>query len=203
MAEIENKVKLEGWSCKLTKETKETLTELQNSGDFGTVNQMMETLIERYYSPIKSQDQSAKITELEAKIKELQELNSQTSGNNDKVVSDLSGQIMSLRTALIESRSNFDLVIAERNQLEQELIRALANGELPGNGRIIAIDPINWKILEFVADREGAKRNQPWTVDDVINYFIHFRFEKGSLNGDLKSVPDSEITKMKAELKQE
>ncbi|MDD3687837.1 MAG: hypothetical protein PHE56_13880 [Bacteroidales bacterium] len=86
MAEIENKVKLEGWSCKLTKETKETLTELQNSGDFATVNQMMETLIERYYSPIKSQDQSAKITELETKLKELQELSSQSSGNNDKVV---------------------------------------------------------------------------------------------------------------------
>ncbi|MDD3687838.1 MAG: hypothetical protein PHE56_13885 [Bacteroidales bacterium] len=110
---------------------------------------------------------------------------------------------MSLETALIESRSNFDLVIAERNQLEQDLIRAKANGELQENEHVIYIDPINWKILQFVAEREAAKRNQPWTVDDVINYFVHFRFEQGSLNGDLNSVPDSEIKKMKAELNQE
>ncbi|MDX9696480.1 MAG: hypothetical protein RBT49_11880 [Bacteroidales bacterium] len=203
MAEIENKVKLEGWSCKLTKETKETLTELQNSGDFATVNQMMETLIERYYSPIKSQDQSAKITELEdllaKKNEEIKSLNHSLSA----VKTDSNTEFEKYKAEFLELTQKCETVILERDQLEQDLIRAKANGELQENEHVISIDPINWKILQFVAEREGKKRNQPWTPVDVINYFIHHRFERGDVNGGFNSVPDSEIKKMKTELNQE
>ncbi|MBN2776247.1 MAG: hypothetical protein JXR36_01310 [Bacteroidales bacterium] len=206
MAELENKVKLEGWSCKLTKDTKETLTELQNSGDFATVNQMMETLIERYYSPIKAQDQSEIVSKQE---KEIESLKNQFHELQEKYnilreeKTNCSDDIGNLNSKIEELTSQLALVISERNQLEQDVINATVKGELPENGRIIVIDPLNWQILKFVAEREGKKRNQEWTPEDVINYFVHHRFEKGDVNGGFRSVPDSDIKKMKDELNAE
>ena len=199
MAELENKVKLEGWSCKLTKATKETLTELQNSGDFATVNQMMETLIERYYSPIKANDQSEKITELEKKLLEKKNLNNLSNEN----AKELEFQLNQTKEELEISISECEKLVKERDELEQKYINESVKAELPENGHVVVFDPINWEIVKFVAEREANKRKQPWTVDDVINYFIHFRFEKGTLNGDLNSVSDSEIKKIKNELNEE
>lgn len=202
MAELENKVKLEGWSCKLTKDTKETLTELQNSGDFATVNQMMETLIERYYSPIKATDQSETIAKLQAEIEKL------NSTNAELIKTLTSFEELEIKNEKLQKdyddlNAIFEQVRNDRDQLEQDVINATVKGELPENGRVIIIDPLNWQILKFVAEREGKKRNQEWTPEDVINFFVHHRFEKGDVNGGFRSVPDSEIKKMKDELNAE
>lgn len=206
MAEIENKVKLEGWSCKLTKDTKETLTELQNSGDFSTVNQMMETLIERYYSPIKAQDQSEIVSKQEKEIESLKnqfhELQEKYNILRDEKAN-CSEDIGSLNLKIEELTSQLELVSSERDQLEHDVINATVKGELPENGHVIIIDALNIELLKFVSVRESKKRNQEWTIDDVINYFIHFRFERGNLNGNLDAVPDSEIKKLKEKLNKE
>ena len=93
---------------------------------------------------------------------------------------------------------------AEKERAEHAL--TILQGTLQGN-KIVAtgvtalqLDPINIKILEYVAEREGKRRDQEWSTSDVVNYFIHSRFEKGALNGDLHSVPDSIIAEMRKEL---
>jgi len=203
MSDLENKVKLENWSCKLTKETKETLAGLQNSGDFSTVNQMMETLIERYYAPIKSSDQSKKIKELETELENLKQDNDVLVKQHENVSFDSQTKISELEKTVQTQKENIQSLQKERNELEQELINTAVKAELPENGHVIVIDPINWLLLKFVAEREGKKRNQEWTPEDVINYFVHHRFEQGDVNGGFKSVPDPEIKKMKDELNKE
>lgn len=195
--------KMETFSAKVTKETKEMLAELQASGDFATMNQMIETLVERYYAPIRAKDQTAEIAKLEAKVKELQDINFEITGTSEKVLTDIELLNSQLKAEFLELKEKFDSVVQERNQLEQDIINVTVKGELPENGQVIIIDPLNLAILQFVAERESKARKQDWTIDDVINYFVHFRFNKGSLNGDLKSVPDSVVAKLTKEINAE
>lgn len=172
------KTKMEVYSARLSRQTKENLTELQNSGDFTSVNQMFETLIEGYYNPKKAKDQADKIQQLEEELAKFKTLNE-------------------------ELNNSIDAITAERNKLLEEnlQLREIINtSKLPPDTHAIKIDPLNWEILKYVANREGKARNQEWTPEDVINYFIHHRFERGDVNGGFKSVPDSKIREMKQAL---
>jgi hypothetical protein len=71
---------------------------------------------------------------------------------------------------------------------------------LQPNEMIVALDPLNKLVVEYVAQTEGKRRGQDWQPEDVINYFIYSRFVKGELNGNLDSVPDNVILKFKKEL---
>jgi hypothetical protein len=71
---------------------------------------------------------------------------------------------------------------------------------LQPNEMIVALDPLNKLVVEYVAQTEGNRRGQDWKPVDVINYFIYSRFVKGELNGNLDSVPDNVIVKLKKEL---
>ena len=179
--EDKNTGKLEQFSAKVTQETKLALKELFDSGDFQTANQMMETLVERYYMPKKAKDQSTEIEKLKNQLEELKTENSQLTTENSQLTTENS----QLKT--------------ENSQLKTQL----ESGKLPENSKVIKLDPLNLLILNFVAKRESKARKQDWTVDDVINYFVHFRFEKGSLNGDLNSVSDKDIAEMKKLLETE
>ena len=103
-----------------------------------------------------------------------------------------------------DTKNTVDSLVRENEKLENAL--TTLQGTLQGK-KIVAtgttalqLDPINIKILEYVAVREGTRRDQEWTISDVINYFIYSRFEKGALNGDLHAVPDREIERMRKEL---
>jgi len=183
-----NTGKLEQFSAKVTQETKLALKELFDSGDFQTANQMMETLVERYYMPKKAKDQSTEIEKLKIQLEELKAQNSELTTDNSQLTTD---------------NSQLTTQNSELTTQVQELTTQLENGKLPENCKIIKLDPINLAILNFVAKRESKARKQNWSVDDVINYFVHFRFEKGSLNGDLNSVSDKDIAEMKKLLEQE
>jgi len=99
---------------------------------------------------------------------------------------------------------NFQKEIGQSNlvneQLKQQIQSLQGRKFAADNDSLLQIDPINIKILEYVAEREGKKRNQEWTISDVINWFIHYRFEVGTINGGFDSVPDRVIRGMKEDL---
>lgn len=186
------KTKMEVYSARLSRQTKENLTELQNSGDFTSVNQMFETLIEGYYNPKKAKDQADKIQQLEEELAKFKTLNEE-----------LSNSIDGTSGTLKKYQESNEAITAERNKLLEEnlqLRESIKTSKLPPDTHAIKIDPLNWEILKYVANREGKARNQEWTPEDVINYFIHHRFERGDVNGGFKSVPDSKIREMKQAL---
>lgn len=186
------KTKMEVYSARLSRGTKENLTELQNSGDFTSVNQMFETLIEGYINPKKAKDQAGKIQQLEEELAKFKTLNEELSNSVD-------GTIGTLK----KYQESNEAITAERNKLLEEnlqLRESIETSKLPPDTHAIKIDPLNWEILKYVANREGKARNQEWTPEDVINYFVHHRFERGDVNGGFKSVPDSKIREMKQAL---
>ncbi len=186
------KTKMEVYSARLSRETKENLAELQNSGDFTSVNQMFETLIEGYYNPKKAKDQAGKIQQLEEELAKFKTLNEELSNSVDGI----SG-------TLKKYQESNEAITAERNKLLEEnlqLRESIETSKLPPDTHAIKIDPLNWEILKYVASREGKARNQEWTPEDVINYFVYHRFERGDVNGGFKSVPDSKIREMKQAL---
>lgn len=94
----------------------------------------------------------------------------------------------------------YQSLCSEFEDLKQKSLQYDNRRFIDDSETVLQIDPLNVQILNYVAIREGKKRKQEWTISDVVNYFIHSRFEKGALNGDLSSVPDDIIKQMRKEL---
>ncbi|HPX58975.1 MAG TPA: hypothetical protein PK495_07530 [Bacteroidales bacterium] len=185
---------LKTYSVRLSKQNKEALAELYESGDFRTQNQMFETLIENYFTPrLVNKENLKKIEELETALK-----------GKEEEIADLEANKTSLEnitlsmTSQLEDKEKEFLKKAEvyaQEYLEMKLKEMNDKFIIP-----IELGELNYKLLSYVAEREGSKRKQNWKIGDVINYFIHTRFEKGLLNGDLESVPDNIVKAIKKEL---
>jgi hypothetical protein len=156
----------------------------------GTHATLMEVLIERYRNPIKVNKAN------EDKVKSLQE------------------EVNKLNALITDYKSDVDTLIADKKELIEKLDEAVAlraetqreaanKVSLKDCEHIIAIDNLNWLVLNEVAEREGKRRGQSWTVDDIINYFVEKRFVDGELNGDLNSLPDKVINRLRGELGKE
>jgi len=97
-------------------------------------------------------------------------------------------------------KKDFEKLDLSEGILKQEVEILQGRKFAANNETILQLDPINVKILTYVAMREGNKRKQEWTISDVVNWFVHHRFEKGTLNGGFDSVPDKIINQMRKEL---
>ena len=155
----------------------------------GADNKMVEnisTIIDRVYTPIKVNAKSEKIISgLEAEKKELQlKLDS-----SEKELSVLKDENLKA----LQQLSDENKVLKDENE-------SLQGDKLPENGMVIILDPLNLKLLQYVAARESKERKQNWTVDDVLNFYICQWFEKGNPNGSLDNVPDRIVRELKAEL---
>lgn len=205
-------------SVNLPSEVYNQFKEVYNSSS-STQPELFELMLKRYLEPIKQQESNAaELAELTAqvenyqreteKLKQLlndseQERNALLSTleterndhNSERESTETDRQAAAVEVEQLKDKLNetFNLLQAA----EQELHNLKASiSESPE----ITIDPLNLKLLQYVADREGKRRNQDWTISDVINFFVHCRFEKGNLNGDLKSVPDKVVYDFKQEL---
>jgi hypothetical protein len=101
---------------------------------------------------------------------------------------------------LNEEKEKYTRLVKVYNELKVQSEQSDNRRFVDNSETVLQIDPINVQILNYVAIREGKKRKQEWSISDVVNYFIHSRFEKGTLNGDLSSVPDNIINQMRREL---
>lgn len=177
-------------TLKLTPEVYSKYKQLEAEIDAPTVNNFMETVIERVYSPIKINEENLKkLEENKSFIAELQ----QKIAQNEQNYTDLDNQISARDAEILRLQEENQQLRGENDSLKNNL-------NFADNVRPVTFEPLNLKLLEYVAKREGEKRKQNWTLDDVINFFAHYRFEKGSLNGDLDSVPDRIVEKLKKSL---
>jgi len=117
-----------------------------------------------------------------------------------KKIEELQTEVVEKQKTITKNAEEFEQLKSEKEQLEAQFNDLIPVATVPANGTVLILDPLNVQILNYVAIREGKKRKQEWTISDVVNYFIHARFEKGTLNGDISSVPDHIIDQMRKEL---
>lgn len=167
--------------------------QLKDESDANTDRDFLISLMDIYENPIKIKDNTSL---LEKQIAELEQSKSEKIKLSETKIEELIEKLHETEIELAKAQDENDHLKTSNLYLEKI---ANSNNDKPS----IEIEPLNLLILKHVAERESKNRKQEWTIDDVINYFVHFRFEKGSLNGDLKSVSDSDILKLKEKLKKE
>lgn len=177
---------LESYSARLSKLNKENLSRLYSEGDFKTQNQMFEALIENYFSPrLTDKNKDIQIKKLEEQLNEKEEEFKKLIIKNEDLEKEIQRQEEILSSYIVKYEELERLQAEEKSLMKQYHVYPIRLGEF------------NYNLLKFVAEREGKKRKQEWTIEDVINYFIHTRFELGQLNGDLESVPDHIVKQLK------
>lgn len=173
-------------SMRVYSEDRESYKKIKDELSLPTDAQVFAQLIQTFYDPVKVKDETADLRE-------------QLSLMTDKAVR-LEGENAQLKEELAELKRKLDEAETQRNEnaeaasrLQLEHEAELDNLKLKENQHVLTILPDNWTALELVAARETKRREKLWSVSHVVNYFVHFRFIKGSLNGDLKSLSDSEL----------
>lgn len=161
MSDEKEKKGLQQFTCKVYPDVKESLSELMESGDFKTQNQMIETLIETYNFPKKADEKNAK------KIIELQQKNDELIANYDTLQADFI-QLQNKYNELLSGNSSSSEQI---KQLQEQLEVAKTN--LPGSDTmVIPMDNYRRKVLEVVAERENEKRNRNDITPEILLLFI-------------------------------
>ena len=194
---MEEKNKLEPYSCKLTQENKEAIAELKESGGFNSVNHLFDTLFERYNNPIKANKEN------EALIKTL-----------TKEKEDLLSEISSLKEELLsvkESNSNDCAASQEENRvlkseienLKEEIENLKEANHLPDNAIVVNLEPKARQILSYVAFRESQSKtdkNQNWSIEDLINTYAIKWLGEGKVFYHFNCISDRILNAIKKEL---
>lgn len=163
---------------------------VQANGRTVSDTEVFSEVITRYFLPINQNKEAAQqLADRDSKIaalqQELEETKAQLSAAQNTA------------NANAEAANQQQLAYEARlNDLQQQSdAKNLKEGQ-----HIIDFRPGYYQVVQRVAELEGPRRNQRWTAADVINFFIYSRFVKGSLNGDLKSLSDSEVRKIEQQL---
>ena len=163
---------------------------VQANGRTVSDTEVFSEVITRYFLPINQNKEAAQqLADRDSKIAVLQQELDETKA----------------QLAEAQSRANANAEAANQQQLDYEarlndLQQQSDAKNLKEGQHIIDFRPGYYEVVERVAELEGPRRNQQWTAADVINFFIYSRFVKGSLNGDLKSLSDSEVRKIEQQL---
>ena len=181
--------KMVTFSVKITQENRDKLHRIKDELNTDVFNDVFDNIIARFYSPIKvNEENKVKIETLTQELDQLKNDYDVLQVNHDARASDcteLSKQVAEYKKAFED--------LAKKGELK-------LSDFLSDNQCVFTIEPLHIAVLDYVAKVEGKRRGQDWTTSDVVNYFIHSRFIKGDLNGNLNSVPDSVIAKLKKEL---
>lgn len=178
--------KLKKIQAPVTDDVYDRYMELYNeiSANGGTHSTLIEVLLERYSNPIKLNEANAdKVRELSDEIGKLQQYKQDCDSDINTLIKDKQ-----------ELQERVDRLTTQIHAIEDENAKMFYLRE---DEHILHIDKLNMLVLEEVAEREGSRRKQDWTVSDIINYFIEKRFINGELNGDLRSLPDTVIKRIK------
>jgi hypothetical protein len=182
MAENSNNIMVQ-YTAKVTKEVKDRLLDIVNSGEFRTVNQVFETLLEVYENPKKIKDDNL------LKIKGLTE-------ENDKFSTELDLRLKEK----IELQVEKDKLLFDLGKLQDEngkLQNEISN--LRETNLIINISPLTQKILEYLSDRESKRRGRNIPYQAIVMYAVEELLIKGNKFA-IDCVPDSVINKLKKEV---
>lgn len=171
------------YTAKVSKDVKARLLEIVNSGDFRTVNQVFETLLEAYENPKKIKDENL------LKIKDLTE-------ENNKLSDELDLRLQEKIKLQVENGnllSDFGKLKDEKGKLQDEI------SNLRETCLIFNISPLTKKILEYLSDRESKKRGRDIPYQAIVMFTIEELLIKGN-KFSIDCVPDSVINKLKKEV---
>ena len=163
---------------------------VQANGRTISDTEVFSEVITRYFLPINQNKETAKqLADRDSKIAALQQELEETKA----------------QLADAQRRANANAEAANQQQLDYEarlndLQQQSDAKNLKEGQHIIDFRPGYYEVVERVAELEGPRRNQQWTAADVINFFIYSRFVKGTLNGNLRALSDSEVRKMEQQL---
>lgn len=179
MSEIES---IKPRAFQLAESNMQMLEQIKSELGAATWNEVFTNILQRFYDPIKVNAKN------DAEIKSLHEANS-----------DLKAQLKEKIEHSKALQHDLDEMISRFSQQSAEMENLKSSKHIKENQMLLDIDKMNQLVLINVAKREGERRNQNWTPSDVVNYFIESRFVNGDLNGNLKSLPDSVIEKLRKE----
>lgn len=181
-------IRVQAEDNELWKKVKDTMTQVNSRPINDT--EVFSEVMNRYFLPINQNKETAKqLAERDSKIAALQQELDDTKAKLEEA------QNTANANAEAANQQQLDYE-ARLNDLQQQSdAKNLKEGQ-----HIIDFRPGYYQVVQRVAELEGPRRNQRWTAADVINFFIYSRFVKGSLNGDLKSLSDSEVRKIEQQL---
>lgn len=178
---------------------------------FSTKGETISAIFDRFELPQKVEDHTK---ELEAKLQLATDENNRLVAEVDSLraknqelqhelataVQDLELQKTDADRFADSSRQTSEELQQQIAMLKQQLEQAREAAHLPTGSVVIAFSAENLAVLDYVCNRESRRRNATWSRSHVINHFINSRFIKGELNGDLRSVSDSDIEKIRKTL---
>lgn len=185
---------LKTFSIKTEEETVARFKQLRESVGIATDGQYLTELLDRYEQPQRVADRTK---ELEVHISSLEAALDEVKLERDTQRQRIAELEKSLAEA--QSQANDNAQQADRLQLEHE--KQLQELQLGEHQAVVSFTPDNLRVLDLVCARESKRRGQQWSRSHVINYFINARFVRGLLNGDLQSIPDSELRRLGVSLK--
>jgi hypothetical protein len=181
-------IRVQAEDNELWKKVKDTMTQVNSRPINDT--EVFSEVMNRYFLPINQNKETAKqLADRDSKIAALQQELDDTKAKLEDA--------QKTANANAEAANQQQLAYEARlSDLQQQSdAKNLKEGQ-----HIIDFRPGYYEVVERVAELEGPRRNQQWTAADVINFFIYSRFVKGTLNGNLRALSDSEVRKMEQQL---
>lgn len=181
-------IRVQAEDNELWKKVKDTMTQVNSRPINDT--EVFSEVMNRYFLPINQNKETAQqLADRDSKIAALQQELDDTKAKLEEA----------------QKTANANAEAANQQQLDYEsklsdLQQQSDAKNLKEGQHIIDFRPGYYEVVERVAELEGPRRNQQWTAADVINFFIYSRFVKGTLNGNLRALSDSEVRKMEQQL---
>lgn len=174
---------------------------------FSTKGETLAAIFDRFELPQRVEDRTGElqneIDNLRRIVAELEKNSADLKTENDKLRQDIdlaNGVIIEANNKYCSENTDLQNTIT---RLQHEVDEARRAAHLPDGSAVIAFTPENLAVLDYVCNRESRRRNATWSRSHVINHFINSRFIKGELNGDLRSVSDTDIEKIRKRLGQQ
>lgn len=181
-------IRVQAEDNELWKKVKDTMTQVNSRPINDT--EVFSEVMNRYFLPINQNKETAKqLADRDSKIAALQQ--------------ELDDTKAKLEDAQKTANANAEAANQQQLAYESKLSDLQQQSDaknLKEGQHIIDFRPGYYEVVERVAELEGPRRNQQWTAADVINFFIYSRFVKGTLNGNLRALSDSEVRKMEQQL---
>ena len=206
MNEAENE-KIITFGIKIPQSLRDQFKAMKTEGAFDTDAMLFETMVERYYNPIKvnkGNEESigklkAELSEREKAVKELEEVKSLNEKEINRLTSEhetLNQQVNELQTALAQMETN------NRDSIEL-LNKDFANRKAATlkDHVLVPVTPLDRKCLEWMAERENKERKRN---DIKPENFFMYALKEMLIKGNkfsIDCVPDKVIRKFEQELK--
>ncbi|MBO7201868.1 MAG: hypothetical protein J6V54_10815 [Bacteroidales bacterium] len=192
------------FSVRCEKEALDGFNDIHDMLGFATKGETFGAVIERFKLPQvvadRTKELEQQLTYSTAEVERLTARNLELEHELATAVQDLELQKTDADRFADSTRQTSEELQNKIAMLQQELQQARQTSNLPTGSVVIAFTAENLAVLDYVCNRESRRRNTAWSRSHVINHFINSRFIKGELNGDLRSVSDTDIEKIRKTL---